>query len=196
MIGDGHLGIWGALAAVFLTAAEQRCWNHRLVNILDKLPKKLQVEAKTLLSEIPYAATQAEAERQKWAFQAWCAKQGCAEAGRALDRDWARLVTFYQFPREHWKHLRTTNPVESPFAAVRLRTAAAKRFKKVENATAVIWKTLLIAEHSFRRLDALELLPEIAEGVAYVDGVRVKRREEAPKKKAAALYRTRFSGHS
>ena len=75
---------------------------------------------------------------------------------------------------------------ESPFKAVRLRTAAPKRFKKVESAKAVIWKTLLIAEHSFRRLDALELLPEIAEGVTYVDGVRVKRREEAPKKKAAA----------
>jgi hypothetical protein len=74
----------------------------------------------------------------------------------------------------------------SPFAAVRLRTVAPKRFKKVEKAKAVIWKTLLIAEHSFRRLDALELLPEIAEGVTYVDGVRVKRREEAPKKKAAA----------
>jgi hypothetical protein len=82
--------------------------------------------------------------------------------GRALDRDWERMVTFYQFPREHWRHLRTSNPVESPFAAVRLRTAAAKRVKKVENATAVIWKTLLIAQKTFRRLDAPELLAEAA----------------------------------
>ncbi len=95
-------------------------------------------------------------------------------------------MTFYHFPREHWKHLRTTNPVESPFAAVRLRTAAAKRYKKTDNATAVIWKTLLIAEQSFRRLDAPELLPQVAEGVVYVDGVRVKQGEERAKKKAAA----------
>ena len=88
-------------------------------------------------------------------------------------------MTFYQFPREHWKHLRTSNPVESPFAAVRLRTAAAKRFKKVENATAVIWKTLLIAEKTFRRLDAPELLADVAGGVVYVNGVRaVNRRTE------------------
>ncbi|HKW92656.1 MAG TPA: transposase [Methylomirabilota bacterium] len=80
-------------------------------------------------------------------------------------------MTFYAFPKEHWKHLRTTNVVESPFAAVRLRTAAAKRFKKVENATAIIWKTLLVAEQSFRRLDAPERLPEVAESVVYVDGV-------------------------
>jgi putative transposase len=88
-------------------------------------------------------------------------------------------VTFYHFPREHWKHLRTSNPVESPFAAVRLRTAAAKRFKKVENATAVIWKTLLIAEKTFRRLDSSELLADVASGVVYVNGVcAVNRRSE------------------
>jgi len=81
-------------------------------------------------------------------------------------------VTFYQFPRAHWKHLRTTNPIESPFASVRLRTSAAKRYKKVENATAVIRKTLLIAERSFQRLDAPELLADVANGVVYVNGVR------------------------
>jgi putative transposase len=179
VIGDGHLGIWGALTAIFPEAAEQRCWNHRIMNVLDKLPRTRQAEARSLLTKIPYAATREEAERQKQAFQAWCAKRGLAEVGRRLDRDWARMVTFYQFPQEHWKHLRTTNPVESPFAAVRLRTAAAKRFKKVENATAVIWKTLLVAEHTFRRLDAPELLPDVAHGVEYVNGVRaVNRRDE------------------
>ena len=183
VIGDGHLGIWGALTAIFPEAAEQRCWNHRIMNVLDKLPRTRQAEARSLLTKIPYAATREEAERQKQVFQAWCAKRGLAEVGRRLDRDWERMVTFYQFPQEHWKHLRTTNPVESPFAAVRLRTAAAKRFKKVENATAVIWKTLLVAEHTFRRLDAPELLPDVAHGVEYVNGVRaVNRRDE----KAAA----------
>jgi putative transposase len=180
VIGDGHLGIWGALAAVFPEAKEQRCWNHRLLNILDKLPVKRQAEARSLLTKIPYAETREGADGQKRAFQAWCTKHGHAEVGRALDRDWERMVTFYQFPREHWKHLRTSNPVESPFAAVRLRTAAAKRFKKVENATAVIWKTLLIAEKTFRRLDAPELLADVASEVTYVNGVRaVNRRTEA-----------------
>jgi transposase-like protein len=183
VIGDGHLGIWGALAAVFPEAREQRCWNHRLLNVLDKLPLKRQAEARSLLTKIPYAETREEAERQKRAFQAWCTKRGHAEVGRGLDRDWERMVTFYDFPREHWTHLRTSNPVESPFAAVRLRTAAAKRFKKVENATAVIWKTLLIAEKTFRRLNAPELLADVASGVVYVNGARAVNRGE---KKAAA----------
>ncbi len=182
LIADGHLGIWGAVRAVFPTVGEQRCWNHRIINVLDALPKKLQAEARELLTKIPYAETRTEAERQKREFQAWATRKGAASAGRRLDEDWERLVTFYAFPKAHWKHLRTTNVVESPFAAVRLRTAAAKRFKKVENATAVIWKTLLVAEQSFRRLDAPELLPEVAEGVAYVNGERAKRGNE----KAAA----------
>jgi putative transposase len=186
VIGDGHLGIWGALVAVYPTAAEQRCWNHRLMNVHDKLPHRLQAEAKSLLTKIPVAETCAEAEHQKRMFQTWCTKKGVAAVGQTLDRDWDRMVAFYQFPKAHWKHLRTTNPIESPFAAVRLRTAAAKRYKKVENATAVIWKTLLIAERTFRRLDAPELLAEVAEGVTYVNGVRVNPSEGPAQKKAAA----------
>jgi putative transposase len=178
VVGDGHLGIWGALANVFPRAQEQRCWNHRIVNVLDKLPKKDQAAAKELLTAIPYAGTVEEAERQKKDFQAWCAKRGQAEAGLLLDQDWGRLTTFYAFPKEHWRHLRTTNVVESPFAAVRLRTAAAKRYKKVANATAVIWKTLLVAEKGFRRLSAPELLAEVAEGAVYVNGERVKKRKK------------------
>jgi transposase-like protein len=182
LIADGHLGIWSAVGTVFPMVSEQRCWNHRIVNVLDTLPKKLQAEARDLLTKIPYAETRADAERLKRGFQAWATKKGVTTAGRRLEDDWERLVTFYAFPKEHWKHLRTTNVVESPFAAVRLRTAAAKRFKKVENATAIIWKTLLVAEQSFRRLDAPELLPEVAERVVYVDGIREKRGNE----KAAA----------
>lgn len=175
LVADGHLGIWGAVGTVFPMVSEQRCWNHRLVNVLDTLPTKLHAEARALLTTIPYAPTRAEAERLKRGFQVWATKKGVAVAGRRLEEDWERLVTFYAFPNEHWKHLRTTNVVESPFAAVRLRTAAAKRFKKVENATAVIWKTLLVAEQRFRRLDAPECLPEVAEGVVYVDGIREQR---------------------
>jgi putative transposase len=179
VVGDGHLGIWGALTAVFPLARQQRCWNHRLLNMLDKLPKRLQPEGRRLLTAIPYAATREEAERQKRAFQTWCANKGMPAVGHALDQDWDRLVAFYEFPKAHWKHLRTSNPIESPFAAVRLRTAAAKRYKKVENATAVIWKTLLIAERAFRRLDAPELLAEVAEGVTYINGARQRASEVA-----------------
>ena len=173
VIGDGHLGIWGALANVYPEAQEQRCWNHRIVNVLDKLPKTQHDLARQLLTKIPYAETATQAEQLKKDFQSWCTKKGYAEAGRCLDQDWERMLTFYQFPREHWRHLRTTNPVESPFAAVRLRTTAAKRYKKVANATAVIWKTLLIAEKSFRKLSAPELLAEVADGVRFVNGIRV-----------------------
>jgi transposase-like protein len=174
VIGDGHLGIWGALAGVFPEAQEQRCWNHRLMNVLDKLPKKAQAVARALLTKIPYAATREEAERRKKEFQSWCAKRGYGAAGDILNQDWERMLTFYGFPKEHWKHLRTTNVVESPFATVRLRTTAAKRYKKVANATAVIWKTLLVAEQSFRKLDAPELLAEVADGATYVNGIRAK----------------------
>lgn len=174
VIGDGHLGIWGALANVYAQAKEQRCWNHRIVNVVDKLPKKEQTLGRDLLKKIPYAATREQAERQKKEFQTWCVKRGQEAAGKLLDQDWERLVTFYQFPKEHWKHLRTTNVVESPFAVVRLRTTAAKRYKKIANATAVLWKTLLIAERSFRKLNAPELLGEVAEGAVYVNGRRAK----------------------
>jgi transposase-like protein len=88
-----------------------------------------------------------------------------------LDRDWERIPTFYNFPTAHWGHLRTTIPIESPFAALRLRTDAAKRFKRVENATAVFWKMLLVAQQRFQRLIARELLKEIHHGAAYVNGV-------------------------
>jgi transposase-like protein len=156
--GDGNLGIWGALSNVYPEVLEQRCWNHKIVNVLDKLPKKVQPQAKWRLQDIAYAESRQEAEEKRDVFLGWCRKDGHRSAGETLLRDWDRMVTFYQFPQEHWKHLRTTNVVESPFAALRLRTDAAKRYKKVENATAVIWKMLMLAERRFRRLDAPEKL--------------------------------------
>lgn len=173
-IGDGALGFWGALREVFPETAEQRCWNHRIMNVLDQLPKKAQGPARHLLTPIPYATTREAAEKAKGQFQDWCAERGYQKAGALLEEDWERMVAFYQFPKEHWKHLRTTNPVESPFAAVRLRTTAAKRYKKVANATAVIWKTLMVAERSFRKLDAAELCGEVADGATYENGVRIR----------------------
>ncbi len=173
IVGDGHLGIWGALRNVYPQAAEQRCWNHKIVNVLGKLPKREQTQAKPILCHIPYAETRKEAERGKSRFLAWCSERGHQAAAETLERDWERMMTFYQFPREHWQHLRTTNPVESPFAALRLRTDAAKRYKRVDRATAVIWKMLMIAEKRFRRLKAPELMRDVYDGAQYVDGMAI-----------------------
>lgn len=89
-------------------------------------------------------------------------------------RDWDRMVTFYAFPREHWRHLRTTNIVESPFAAVRLRTDASRRYKRVEGAKAIIWKMLRVAEKSWRKLNAPELLPLVTSGMTFKDGIKLQ----------------------
>lgn len=187
VIGDGHLGLWGALANVFPGAAEQRCWNHKLCNVLDKLPKRVLAEARALLKPIPYATTEKKARKLRDVFVRWCTEHGFDRAAETLTDDWGRMVAFYAFPKEHWKHLRTTNIVESPFAAVRLRTNAAKRYKRAANATAVIWKTLLLAERRFRKLDGAHLLGEVAEGATYKDGKRVTRpAQKASKSKVPA----------
>jgi transposase-like protein len=170
-IADGALGLWAALGEQYPDLAEQRCWNHKVVNVLDALPTKHQTAASTLLRALPYAENRATCEALREQFTS----RYQAVAPKAVERlhdDWDRLVTFYRFPREPWVHLRTTNIVESPFAAVRLRTPAAKRFKKMENATAVIWKLLQGAESSFRRLKGAELLPAVYAGAQYGDGVR------------------------
>jgi putative transposase len=170
-IADGHLGLWAALGEQYPQLAEQRCWNHRLINVLDAMPKKYQAEARTLLCAMPYAEMRSACEVLRTQFATRYHKLAPKAVKRLAD-DWERLVTFYQFPREHWPHLRTRNVVESPFATVRLRTTAAKRFKKVENATALIWKMLQVAESTFRRLKGAELLPAVYAGVQYVDGMQ------------------------
>ncbi len=186
VIGDGHLGIWGALSNVFPEAKEQRCWNHRIMNVLDRVPLKKQERAKEMLRSIQYAQTREEAETTKKEFQEWSSGEGFVTAGRLLDEDWERMVSFYSFPKEHWKHLRTTNVVESPFASVRLRTTAAKRYKKVDSATAMIWRLMLVAEMSFRKLNAPELLAGVALGCTCDDGVWVSAPKEQERQELAA----------
>jgi putative transposase len=170
-IADGHRGIWAALAEQQPSAAEQRCWNHRITNVLDAVPTKHQAQARTLLCAMPYAESQTACEALRGQFGKRY-HQLAPKAVERLEHDWGRVITFDQFPREHGRHLRTTNVVESPFAAVRLRTTAAKRFKKVDSATAIIWKVLQMAETTFRRLNAPELLPAVYAGTRYVDGVK------------------------
>ena len=174
MVADGNIGAWAAAAEVWPEADEQRCWNHKILNVLDRLPVKLQAMAREQLCAIPYAETRAEAERRRDAF-AKAYRRTHPRAVEILLDDWERMVAFYDFPKEHWKHLRTTNVVESPFAAVRLRTEAAKRFKKVENATAMIWRLLRIAESRFRKIDAPHLAAEVYRDVKFEDGEKVSK---------------------
>ena len=171
VVGDGHLGIWGALRNVYPEASEQRCWNHKIINVLDKLPKRQHDQAKLMLRNIPYAESRSEAERIRDVFVRWSRQHSYEAAAESLERDWDRMVTFYAFPKEHWRHIRTTNPVESPFAALRLRTDAAKRYKRVDRAIAVIWKMLMVAEGRFRRLKAPALMKVVYQGARYKDGV-------------------------
>ena len=147
------MGIWAALLEVYPDPDEQRCWNHRIVNVLDQVRKSSQATAKDKLREVAYAPTLQQAERRRRTFQSWARGEGLQRAAELIEEDWERMVSYYGYPRAHWRHLRTTNVIESPFAALRLRTDAAKRFKKVANATAVIWKMLLVAETKFRKLN-------------------------------------------
>ena len=184
-IADGHLGIWSALGEIHPEGEEQRCWNHKIRNVLDALPKRTRCEAKESLCKIPYAETQRECERLRDTFILRYQKN-YPKAVEKLQADWERMVTFYAYPKEHWVHLRTTNVVESPFGAIRLRTDAARRFKKVENATAMIWKLLKVAEKGFRTLKGSLLLPEVYAGAQFVDGVKiVNSRFESMERKAA-----------
>jgi len=169
---DGNMGVWAAVDQVWPDSRQQRCWNHKIINVLDKIPKRTQAEARTLLVQIPYAHTRQEAENLRKRFATRYRSQ-FPDAVDALERDWDRMITFYDFPKEHWKHLRTTNVVESPFASVRLRTNAAKRHKKVANATALIWRTLMVAEKRFRKLDAPHLLKDVYARKQYQDGTAI-----------------------
>jgi transposase-like protein len=183
VIGDGHLGIWSALGRVFPESEGQRCWNHRMRNILDCVSLKSQPEAKELLRKVMYAESLSKACAAKATFQKWAAERQHIKAVERIDDDWERMTAYYSYPKEHWTHLRTSNVVESPFASVRLRTEASKRYKKIEGATAMIWKLLMVAERNFRRIKGPELMVKLADGVKYKDGV------ESPPENGTAKYK-------
>ncbi|WP_420634326.1 IS256 family transposase [Candidatus Palauibacter sp.] len=169
LVADGNLGIRGAAREVWPETAEQRCWNHKTMGVLDRLPKREQAVAREMLRAAAYAPSRAAAKEARKAF---AGRYGDAhpKAVEVLDDDWDRMTAFHDFPEQHWRHLRTTNVVESPFASVRLRTTAAKRFKRVDNATALIWRLLVVAEKRFRKLNAPELLRDVYEGRRFEDG--------------------------
>lgn len=168
-MGDGHLGLWAAVGDVFPDAQEQLCWNHKSLNVLDALPKREQAAVKPHLTAMMYAESRSKASEARKQFEHAFRHQ--PKAIKTVVDHWDRLTSYYDFPREHWKHLRTSNVVESPFSRVRLRTGAARRFKSASNATWLIWKTLMVAEKNFRKLNAPHLVEKVAEGRMYANGV-------------------------
>jgi len=169
--GDGALGFWAALREIFPTTQEQRCWVHKTANVLNKLPKSIQAKAKSMLHDIWMAETRKAANEAFDLFvTTFEAKYPKAAECLAKDRD--VLLRFYDFPAEHWVHIRTTNPIESTFATVRLRT---KRTKGCGSRTAcltMVFKLTQCAEKRWRRLNGKELIPEVIRGVRFVDGIK------------------------
>ena len=176
-VGDGALGFWGAVRDVWPDTREQRCWFHKLGNVLDKLPKRLQPKAKRLLREVMNADTRMHAEDSIATFETeFGAKY--EKAVECLVKDRETLLALYHFPAEHWKHLRTTNAVESSFATVRLRQRVTKGAGSRTKGLLMAFKLLDMAQLRWRRLNGSELLPLLRAGVPFVDGVQQERDEE------------------
>jgi putative transposase len=171
-VGDGNLGLWAAVGEIYPDSQEQLCWNHKILNVMDAVSKKEQVQVKGHLSAMMYAESRQEALKERKKFEQ--AFRHNSKAVKTVVENWERLMTYYDFPHEHWKHLRTSNVVESPFSRVRLRTAASRRFKSQINATCLIWKTMLVAEMSFRKLNAPDLVEKVAEGTKYDNGKEIR----------------------
>jgi transposase-like protein len=172
VIGDGALGAWAALRDVFPGAGEQRCWFHAAGNVIDCLPKRLQPRAKGLLGEIIEAPTRKDA---KLALEIFREEYGAKypKALAKLDRDWKPLTAFYDYPAEHWRHLRTTKPIESSFATVRLRTRITKGAGSKTAALAMAYKLLESAQERWRRFNGHELVADVLAGVKFKDGIKV-----------------------
>jgi len=173
-IADGALGFWQALAEIWPQARGQRCWVHKTANVLNKLPKSQQSKAKRALQEIWMAETKKDALVAFDAFiETWGVKYDRAVDCLVKDRD--ALLTFYDFPAEQWKHLRTTNVIESAFATVRHRTVRSKGCLSNKTALAMIFKLAEAAEKSWRHLDGHNQLPKVIHGVKFTDGIEVIR---------------------
>ena len=169
--GDGALGFWKAACKLWPTARQQRCWVHKTANILNKLPRSLQGKAKGHLQDIWMAETRADAEAAFGFFvEAYGARYD--KAVECLTRDRDRLLAFYDFPAEHWKHIRSTNPIESTFATVRLRTTKTRGCLSRKTALAMVFKLMLSARKKWRRLDGSDHLAEVIQGVTFKDGIK------------------------
>jgi transposase-like protein len=173
-VADGALGFWQAIEEVWPKTRGQRCWVHKTANVLNKLPKSQQPKAKRALQEIWMAETRNDAEAAFDAFvRTYAVKYD--KAVDCLSKDRTTLLAFYDFPAEHWKHLRTSNPIESSFATVRHRTVRSKGCLSNKTALAMIFKLAQAAEKSWRRLNGHNQLPKLIQGVKFVDGIEAVR---------------------
>ncbi len=172
VIGDGALGTWAALRDVFPGARRQACWVHKIARVLDALPKRVQPTAKKLLHEMMESASRADCrtllERFRLEFDAKYPK-----AVAKLDKDWAHLTAFYDFPAEHWRHLRTSNAIESSFATVKLRTRVTKGAGSKKAALAMAYELLDAAQERWRRFNGHELVADVLAGAQFKDGEKV-----------------------
>jgi putative transposase len=172
-IGDGALGFWKAMRQVWGTTKEQRCWVHKIANVLDKMPKGSQAKAKGMLHEIYLAETK---EAAKKAFDLFLATYGAKypKATECLEKDRDVLLAFYDYPAEHWVHIRTTNPIESVFSTVRLRHDKTKGNGSRAACLAMVYKLMESASKSWRSLNGSPLLAEVIKGTVFIDGTREK----------------------
>ena len=179
-IGDGNLGFWAALREVYPETQEQRCWKHKVANVLDKLPKRLQARAKEMLHEIMYAPERESALEEITLFsEEYEARY--PKVVETLTKDQDRLLTFFDFPAEHWVHLRTTNPIESTFSTVKARTKKTKGAGSRKAGLAMAFKLLLAAEKRWRRINAPHLVALVKAGVEFPNGeARMFQPEPAP----------------
>ena len=171
-IGDGAMGFWGALEEVWPQTGHQRCWVHKTANVLNKMPKSIQGKAKQDIHNIWKAEGKEDANK---AFDLFLGKYGVKyeQATRCLAKDRQELLAFYDFPAEHWKHIRTTNPIESTFATVRHRTKRSKGCLSRETGLIMVFKLIKTAEKTWRRLDGKNQLPKVITGVKFCDGCEV-----------------------
>lgn len=176
-IGDGALGFWKALTQVWPTTKKQRCWVHKTANVLNKLPKKLQPKAKTALWEIYRAQTKTDAMKAFNRFiKTYQAKY--PEATECLAKDRQVLLAFYEFPAEHWKHIRSTNPIESTFATVRLRTDKTRGAVSNDSILSLVFKLVQSAQKRWLRIRGFKHLADVIEGVQFKDGLRITQPEK------------------
>lgn len=177
-VADGGLGFWAALPEEYAGVAEQRCWVHKTANVLDKLPKSVQPAAKGQLHEMYLAPTRAAALLEYERFlKLYGAKY--PKACECLRRDKDVLFAFYDYPAEHWAHLRTTNPIESTFATIRHRTRQTKGCGSVNATLAMVFQLARVAEKHWRRLNGYALLSRVLRGVQFVDGLEVESEAKA-----------------
>jgi putative transposase len=179
-VADGALGFWKAVGEVWPATREQRCWVHKTANVLNKLPKSQQPKAKRSLQEIWMAETRADAVTALDAFIA-AYQLKYEKAAECLEKDREALLAFYDFPAEHWKHLRTSNPIESTFATVRHRTIRSKGCLSNTTALAMVFKLVEAAQKSWRRLDGHNQLPKVVLGAKFTDGLEVVTTDRQPK---------------